>query len=120
VINLEICSNTEWVCNHELNAWKIDGDGGSHDETIATILCDAIQAEFLSVDWIEIDTASGQRSTYHGWNGKQFTTLQFGIIATWDRLTESQIETIYKRYQAALDKALPIINRLHIEQGVEA
>lgn len=119
MINLEMCSNTEWICNHELNACQSESDDVFNEE-IAVTLCDAVAAEFSGLDWVEIDTAVGQRSTYHGWNGKQFTTLQLGIIATWDRLTESQVEAIYKRYQAALDKALPIINRMHIEQGVEA
>lgn len=86
---VEVCSCTEWVRDRDLDQEGIDeSDLNDAASFYASEVFDGLREKGFDVSW-----PGGNRSLYHQWNGAHFTTKQ-GCVASWQKLTEAQIEAI--------------------------
>ena len=65
-IEIEICTNREWIENHILDVEEVDQ---VLSEEAANEWSDAAFEQLLRIDGLNVKLPGGQRQRYHGWNG---------------------------------------------------
>ena len=80
-VKVELCQNVEWLSQHIVNecpeGWETE---------VAAAYQDAAWRHIYDAG-VAIESARGQRSLYHGWNGDQFHSYQIGGLMVFGALT---------------------------------
>lgn len=93
---VEVCSCTEWVRDRDLDKEGIDeSDLDDAANAYASAVFNGLRERGFERSW-----PGGNRSLYHQWNGAHFATKR-GCVASWQKLTEAQIEAIDEVRKAA-------------------
>jgi len=103
-INVEICTNAEWLADGH----DVDGTPLSNED-LADVYFSAAD-RVLTDAGFQTSTAQGQRVLYHGWNGSRFH-YRTGGVGTWDHPTAEQ--------RAIIDEA-DAAGKLAMAEAVEA
>lgn len=93
---LEVCANTEWVREHCLDQRGIDeADVDEAADYLAASVLVRLQEAGFTANW-----SSGDRSTYHGWNGARFKS-KIDLVGCFGDLDTEQAGAVY----AAIEQA---------------
>lgn len=85
-IELEVCSNVEWLRNNCLGVIDNDADDAARE------LGFRVFAMLVGAGY-SVENAKGQRVLFHGWNGAHFT-WRCGPVGTFEDLTAKQKDEI--------------------------
>ena len=94
----EVNSNNEWL--NVFSGVDFEGVEDCYTDDAAETFTSKLHDELMERGF-ETDTAKGQRSTCHGWNGANTFHRLIGPCGTFNELTEAEEKAVYDAIDAA-------------------